>query len=72
MQTAPSSSGAGCATNPGVMSGTVVSSATVTAPGVGVTSVASPGWAVTNQGTITAGGNAVTGNVAFTLRTPER
>ena len=58
---------AGCATNPGVMSGTVVSGGTVTASGVGVTSVASPGWAVTNQGTITAGGNGVTGDVSFTL-----
>ena len=59
---------AGCATNPGVMSGTVVSSATVTAAaGIGVASVASPGWAVTNQGTITASGNAVTGDVSFTL-----
>ena len=58
---------AGCATNPGVMSGNVVSGATVTSAGTGVTSVASPGWAVVNQGTITAAGNAVTGNVAFIL-----
>ena len=58
---------AGCATNPGVMSGTVVSGATVTSAGTGVTSVASPGWSVANQGTITAAGNAVTGNVAFIL-----
>jgi uncharacterized protein with beta-barrel porin domain len=59
---------AGCATAPGVMSATVVSGGTVTAAtGDGVTSVASPGWAVTNQGTITATGNAVTGDVSFTL-----
>ena len=59
---------AGCATNPGVVSGTVDSSATVAAPGsTGVTSVASPGWAVTNHGIITAGGNGVTGDALFTL-----
>jgi autotransporter-associated beta strand protein len=58
---------AGCATAPGVTSATVVTGATVTAAGVGVTSVASPGWAVTNQGTITATGNGITGNVSFTL-----
>jgi outer membrane autotransporter protein len=59
---------AGCATNPGVVSGTVDSSATVAAPGsTGVTSVASPGWAVTNHGIITAGGNGVTGDAFFTL-----
>src|SRR5437660_1213886 len=43
---------AGCATNPGVMSGTVVSGATVTSAGTGITSPVAPGWAVTNQGTI--------------------
>ena len=59
---------AGCATNPGVVSGTVDSSAAVAAPGsTGVTSVASPGWAVTNHGIITAGGNGVTGDALFTL-----
>jgi uncharacterized protein with beta-barrel porin domain len=58
---------AGCATNPGVMSGTVVGGATVTSPGTGITSPIAPGWAVTNQGTITATGNAVTGDVSFTL-----
>ena len=58
---------AGCATDPGIISATVVSGATVTAAGTGVASVASPGWAVTNQGTITATGNAVTGDVSFTL-----
>ena len=50
------------------MSGTVDSSAAVAAPGsTGVTSVASPGWAVTNHGIITAGGNGVTGDALFTL-----
>ena len=58
---------AGCATAPGIISATVVSGATITAAGTGVASVASPGWAVTNQGSITATGNAVTGNVTFTL-----
>src|ERR1700722_9085993 len=59
---------AGCATNPGVVSGTVDSSAAVAAPGsTGVTSVASPGWAVTNHGIITAGGNGDTGEAFFTL-----
>jgi uncharacterized protein with beta-barrel porin domain len=58
---------AGCATAPGILSATVVSGATITAAGTGVASVASPGWAVTNQGSITATGNAVTGNVTFTL-----
>ena len=58
---------AGCADAPGNTSATVVSGATVTAPGTGIASVASPGWAVTNQGTITATGNAVTGDVSFTL-----
>ena len=59
---------AGCATNPGVVSGTVDSSAAVAAPGsTGVTSVASPGWAVTNHGIIMAGGNGVTGDALFTL-----
>ena len=58
---------AGCATNPGVMSGTVISGATVAAPGTGVASVASPGWAVTNQGIIAADGNGVTGDASFTL-----
>ena len=59
---------AGCATNPGVMSGTVESGAAVAAPGsTGVTSVASPGWSVANHGIITAGGNGVTGDVSFTL-----
>ena len=60
---------AGCATAPGITSATVVSGATVTAAaGTGVASVASPGWAVTNLGTITATtGNAVTGDVSFTL-----
>ena len=58
---------AGCATAPGITSGTVVGGATVTAGGTGITSVASPGWAVTNQGTITATGNALTGDVSFTL-----
>ena len=59
---------AGCATNPGVMSGTIESAATVAAPGTGVASVASPGWTVTNQGIITAGGNGITGDVSFTLK----
>jgi outer membrane autotransporter protein len=59
---------AGCATNPGVMSGTVDSGAAVAAPGsTGVTSVASPSWAVTNHGTITADGNGVTGDASFRL-----
>jgi len=58
---------AGCATDLGVMSGTVESGAAVAAPGTGVTSVASPGWSVANHGTITAGGNGVTGDVSFTL-----
>jgi hypothetical protein len=57
----------GCATNPGITSATVVSGATVIAAGTGVASVASPGWTVTNQGTITATGNSVTGDVSFTL-----
>jgi hypothetical protein len=57
----------GCATAPGVMSGTVDSGATVVAPGDGVTSVTSPGWTVTNHGTITAGGNGVTGDASFAL-----
>ena len=63
---------AGCADAPGITSATVVSGATVTAAGTGVASVASPGWAVTYQGTITATGNAVTGDVSFTLTNPER
>ena len=58
---------AGCATNPGVMSGTVISGTTVASPGTGVASVASPGWALTNQGIITAGGNGVTGDASFAL-----
>ena len=58
---------AGCATAPGVTSATVVSGATVTAAGTGVASVASPDWAVTNHGSITVTGNAVTGDVSFTL-----
>jgi outer membrane autotransporter protein len=57
----------GCADAPGNTSATVVGSATITSPGTGITSVASPGWAVTNQGTITATGNAVSGDVSFTL-----
>ena len=59
---------AGCATNPGVMSGTVESGAEVASPGTGVTSVVSPGWAVTNHGTIAADGNGITGDVSFTLK----
>jgi outer membrane autotransporter protein len=58
---------AGCATAPGVTSGTVGGGATVTSGGTGVASVASPAWAVTNQGTITADGNGVTGDASFAL-----
>ena len=57
----------GCADAPGNTSAIVVNGATVTSAGTGIASVASPGWAVTNQGTITATGNAVTGDVSFTL-----
>ena len=57
-----------CPAAPGVVpSATVVSGATVTSGGTGVAAPASPGWAVTNQGAITATGNAVTGDVLFTL-----
>jgi outer membrane autotransporter protein len=58
---------AGCATAPSVTSATVVGGAMVTSGGTGVASVASPGWALINHGTITAGGNGVTGDASFTL-----
>jgi autotransporter-associated beta strand protein len=58
---------AGCADASG-KSATVVTGATVTSAGTGVTSpAATPGWALMNQGIITANGNAVTGGESFAL-----
>jgi outer membrane autotransporter protein len=57
----------GCATAPGVTSAIVVGGATITSGGTGVASVTSPGWALTNHGAIIATGDAITGDVTFTL-----